>query len=30
VDWDYITKWAKHLDLTEVWDVIRERLGRKL
>ena len=30
VDWDYITKWAKHMDLTEVWDVIREKLGRKL
>ncbi len=29
VDWDYITRWAKHLDLTEVWDVIREKLGRK-
>ncbi len=30
VDWDYITKWAKDLDLTEVWNVIREKLGRKL
>ena len=30
VDWDYITKWAKHLDLTEVWDAIREKLGRKI
>ena len=29
VDWDYVTKWARHLDLTEVWDVIREKLGRK-
>jgi len=30
VNWDYITKWAKHLDLTEVWDVIREKLGRNV
>jgi hypothetical protein len=29
VDWDYITKWAKRLDLTEVWDVLREKIGRK-
>jgi len=29
VDWDYITAWAKRLDLTEVWDAVRERLHRK-
>ena len=29
VDWDYITKWAKRLDLTEVWGAVREKLGRK-
>jgi len=29
VDWDYITEWAKHLDLTEIWDAVRERLGRR-
>jgi hypothetical protein len=29
VDWDYITEWAKRLDLTEVWDAVRERLNRK-
>ena len=26
VDWDYITEWAKRLDLTEVWDAIKRRL----
>jgi len=29
VDWDYITKWAKRLDLTEVWGAVREKLERK-
>jgi hypothetical protein len=29
VEWDYITKWAKRLDLTEVWGAVREKLGRK-
>ena len=29
VDWDYITEWAKRLDLTGVWDAIRERLHGK-
>jgi hypothetical protein len=29
VDWDYITTWAERLDLTEVWDAVRERLDRK-
>ncbi len=29
VDWDYITKWAERLDLDEVWDPIRKKLGRK-
>jgi hypothetical protein len=30
VDWDYITEWAKRLDLVDVWDAIRERLRGKL
>jgi hypothetical protein len=29
VDWDYITEWAKRLDLTDVWDAVREKLGGK-
>ena len=29
VDWDYITEWAKRLDLVAVWDAIRERLRGK-
>lgn len=29
VDWDYITEWAKRLELTEVWDAVREKLGGK-
>jgi len=29
VDWDYITAWAKRLNLTEVWDAVRGRLDRK-
>lgn len=29
VDWNYITSWAKCLNLTEVWDAIRARLDRK-
>jgi hypothetical protein len=29
VDWDYITKWAERLDLTEVWDAIREKIWKK-
>ncbi len=29
VDWDYITKWAERLDLTEVWDAILERIDKK-
>lgn len=29
VDWDYITEWAKRLDLTEVWDAVRGRLDGK-
>ena len=29
VDWDYITEWAKRLDLTEVWDAVQARLGGK-
>jgi len=29
VDWAYITKWAKCLDLTEVWGAVQEKLGRK-
>jgi 3',5'-cyclic AMP phosphodiesterase CpdA len=30
VDWDYITKWAERLDLTEVWDTLLEKIGEKL
>ena len=29
VDWNYITKWAKRLDLTEIWSAVGEKLGRK-
>jgi len=29
VDRDYITDWAKRLDLTEIWDAIQERLNQK-
>ena len=29
IDHDYIADWAKRLNLTEIWDAIRKRLGEK-
>ena len=29
VDRDYISDWAKRLNLTEIWDAIRKRLGEQ-
>jgi hypothetical protein len=29
VDWDYITEWAKRLDVADVWNAVRERLHGK-
>jgi hypothetical protein len=28
IDWDYITEWAKRLDLSDIWDAIRARVGK--
>ncbi len=29
IDWTYITEWAQRLDLIEIWDAVRKRVGRE-